>query len=139
MHFIGFWQHVKNKKVQHEMKTSGMTVVLYTLWHLLWSITVHTYGKILSICFIYTIKIQIVYWRIWGMKKGKQTVKNQWNAHRSHVIVYIYIYIFITSIFGISICVLLPVSLVDHRKREQDHTQVFTDLTHTESVLWPVA
>ena len=45
-------QRVKNKKVQHETKSSGVTVVLYTLWRLLWSIAVHTHGKMLSICFI---------------------------------------------------------------------------------------
>ena len=38
-------QRVKNKKVRHETKSSGVTVVLYTLWRLLWSITVHTHGK----------------------------------------------------------------------------------------------
>ena len=38
-------QHVKNKKVRHETKSSGVTVVLYTLWRLVWSITVHTHGK----------------------------------------------------------------------------------------------
>ena len=45
-------QRVKNKKVRHETKSSGVTVVLYTLWRLLWSITVHTHGKMYSICFI---------------------------------------------------------------------------------------
>ena len=30
----------KEQKVQHEMKLSGVTVVLYTLWRLLWSIKV---------------------------------------------------------------------------------------------------
>ena len=29
----------------HKTKSTGVTVVLYTLWRLLWSITVHTHGK----------------------------------------------------------------------------------------------
>ena len=38
---------VKNKKVRHETKSSGVIVVLYTLWRgLLWSITVHTHGNL---------------------------------------------------------------------------------------------
>ena len=46
-------QRVKNKKVRHETKLSGVNVILYTLWRLLRSITVHTHRKMLSICFIY--------------------------------------------------------------------------------------
>ena len=38
-------QRVKEKKGRHEMKSSGVTVVLYTLRRLLLSITVHTDGK----------------------------------------------------------------------------------------------
>ena len=61
---------VKNKK--YDTKSSGVTVVIYTLWRFLWSITVHTHTENV-IYLIYTIKIQMVYWRIfWGMKKEKQ-------------------------------------------------------------------
>ena len=38
-------QPAKNKNVRHETKSSGVTVVLYTLWRVLRSITVHTHGK----------------------------------------------------------------------------------------------
>ena len=62
-------QRVKNKKVRHETKSSGMTVVLYTLWRLLWSITVHTRKNVIYL--FYTIKIQMVYWRILGAWKKK--------------------------------------------------------------------
>ena len=63
-------QRVKNKKVRRETKSRGVTVVLYTLWRLLWSITVHTHGKNVIYLF-YTIQIQMVYWRIWGAWKKK--------------------------------------------------------------------
>ena len=48
------WCHVacKEQKVWDETKSSGVTVVLYMLWRLRWSIAVHTHGKMLSICFI---------------------------------------------------------------------------------------
>ena len=38
-------ERVKNKKVRHKTKSSGATVILYTLWRLLWSITVHTHAR----------------------------------------------------------------------------------------------
>ena len=55
--------------LRHETKSSGVTVVLYTLWRLLWSITVHTRKNVIYL--FYTIKIQMVYWRIFGAWKKK--------------------------------------------------------------------
>ena len=87
-------QRVKNKKVRHETKSSGVTVVLYTLWRLLWSITVHTHGK----CNLFVLYnknsnglLKIVYWRdlawIWRhlcvcVSFNRSTNEN---SHRSHV------------------------------------------------------
>ena len=48
-------QDVKNKNVRHETKSSGVTVVLYTLWRLLWSITVHTNVFILYNCNLFVL------------------------------------------------------------------------------------
>ena len=65
-------QRVKNKKVRHKTKSSGVTVVLYTLWRLLWSITVHTHTGKCNLFVLYNKNPQ-VYWRILGgMKKEKQ-------------------------------------------------------------------
>ena len=62
-------QRVKNNEGRHE---SGVTVVLYKLWRLLWSIT-YTHKRENVIYLFYTIKMQIVYWRIFGgIKKEKQ-------------------------------------------------------------------
>ena len=98
-------QHVKNKKVRHETKSSGVTVVLYTLWRLLWFITAHTHTENV-IYLLYTIKTQMVYWSILGAWKKKhksadaicvcpfnrsRSTTNK-NAHRSHVIVKIEIF-----------------------------------------------
>ena len=98
-------QRVKNKKVRHETKSSGVTVVLYTLWRLLWSIyiyiplhTVHTHGKMYL---FHTIKNSKVYRRNLGAWKKKSKFADViWrgfdiltpsdtnkNAYRSHVIV----------------------------------------------------
>ena len=64
-------QRAKNKKVRHKMKSSGITVVrFYTLWHL-WSITVLYTHMEKVIYLLYTIKIQMVYWRILGAWKTK--------------------------------------------------------------------
>ena len=62
---------VKNKKVRHETKSSGVTVVFYTLRRLLWSITVYTRE---NVYLFYTLKIHIVWLKDFGgMKKEKQT------------------------------------------------------------------
>ena len=63
----------KEQKVRDETKSSGVTVVLYALWLLLWSITVQN-TRTNVIYLFYTIQIQMVYWRIFGacMKKEKQ-------------------------------------------------------------------
>ena len=76
----------KEQKVQHEMKLSGVTVVLYTLWRLLWSITVHTRKNVIYL--FHAIKIQMVYWRVLGHEKRKNNlcvmvnimVNNQWEC-----------------------------------------------------------
>ena len=87
---LGVSQRVQNKKVRHETKSSGVTV-LYTLWRLLWSITVHTHG----ICVFYTIEVQIVYWRIFGeiqvcWRDLTWIWRHLWaNAHRSLITYYI--------------------------------------------------
>ena len=84
-------QCVKNKKVRHETKSSDVTVVLYTLWRLLWSITVHTHTWKNVIYLFYKIKIHMVYWRIFGAWRDLMCVcvwsRSTTNAHRSHVIV----------------------------------------------------
>ena len=102
-------QHVKNKKVRHETKSSGVTVVLYTLWHLLWSITVHTHTNLFA---LYNKNLNDLLKNLGGMKKEKQvcwrdlawiwrhlcvsfnslsrSTTNE-NAHISHVIVYFHI------------------------------------------------
>ena len=103
--------------VWSKMKSSGVTVVLYTLWRLWWSIRIHTHTRKNVIYLFYTTKIQMVYWRhlydglFGGMEKEKQVCWRHltwiWrhlcvffnrsrsttnrNAHRSHVIVLIQI------------------------------------------------
>ena len=62
-------QRVKNKKVRHETKSSGVTVVLYTLWHLLWSITVHTHTNLFA---LYNKNLNDLLKNLGGMKKEKQ-------------------------------------------------------------------
>ena len=95
-------------------QSSGVTVVLYTLWRLLWSITVtHAHTEKCNLLLFYTIKIQMDNWRIFGAWKNKKkqvtsaeviwrgfdavcrfvSFKRSWsttneNAHRSRVIVY---------------------------------------------------
>ena len=54
-------QRVKNKKVQHETKSSGVTVVLYTLWRLLCYLFV-----------LYNKNSNGLLKDFWGMKKEKQ-------------------------------------------------------------------
>ena len=63
---------MKRKKVRHGAKSSGMTVVLYMLWRLLRSITVHTRKNLIYL--FYTIKIQMVHWRILGHEKRKTSM-----------------------------------------------------------------
>ena len=41
-----------NRSQKTNSHATRLRLVLYTLWRLLWSITVHTRGKMLSICFI---------------------------------------------------------------------------------------
>ena len=55
--------------VWSKMKSSGVTVVLYTLWRLWWSIRIHTHTRKNVIYLFYTTKIQMVYGRIFGVWK----------------------------------------------------------------------
>ena len=55
------------------MKSSGVTVILYMLWRLLWSITVHTHGK--SYLFVlYNKNSSGLLKDFGGMKKEKQVL-----------------------------------------------------------------
>ena len=45
-------RHSVDKRVRHETKSSGVTV-LYTLWRLLWSITVHAHTEKYSLFVLY--------------------------------------------------------------------------------------
>ena len=100
-------QRVKNKKVRHETKSSGVTVVLYTLWCLLWSIK-YTHTEKCNLFVLYNKNWNgLLYWRIFGAWKKKNKSADvdltpsvcvsfnrsrsttNGNAHRSHVIVQI--------------------------------------------------
>ena len=63
----------KLKKIRHETKSSGVIVVLYTLWRFLHGIYYSTHMENVIYLF-YTIKIQFVYWRIFGAWKKNQQV-----------------------------------------------------------------
>ena len=91
-------QRVKEQKVRHDTKSSSVTVVLYTLWRLLWSITVKNkkynmrWSRVVLLLFFTrsdvfcdllqctrknvtylfrTIKIQRHYWRVLGHERRK--------------------------------------------------------------------
>ena len=62
----------KEQKVRDETKSSGVTVVLYTLWRLLWSITVHTHARKNNLFVLYNKNSNGLSKVLGGMKKEKQ-------------------------------------------------------------------
>ena len=88
-------QRVKNKKVQHGTKSSSVTVLLYTLWRLLYVIYYRTRARKNVINLFYTRKIQKVYWRIFGAWKRKTSLRvtcslvEQWRYSRWYSITYV--------------------------------------------------
>ena len=65
-------QRVKNKKVRHETKSRGVSVVLYTLWRLLWSITVDMHTEKCNLFVLYNKNSNGLLKDFWGMRKEKQ-------------------------------------------------------------------
>ena len=64
-------QRVMDKKVRRETKSSGVNVVIYTLWFSVIYYSTHKRENVIYM--LYPIKIQMVYWRILeDMKKEKQ-------------------------------------------------------------------
>ena len=64
-------QRVENKKVQHKTKSSGVTVVLYTLWRLLWSITVRTHMEKFNLLVLYNKNSNDLLKYFGGIEKDK--------------------------------------------------------------------
>ena len=95
-------QRVMDKKVRRETKSSGVNVVIYTLWFSVIYYSTHKRENVIYM--LYPIKIHMVYRRMGAWKKKNksadvdltpsvrvsfnrsQSTTNE-NAHRSHAIV----------------------------------------------------
>ena len=65
-------QRVKNKKLRDQTKSSGVAVVLYTLWRLLRSITEHTHTEKCYLFVLHNENSNGLLKDFWGIKKEKQ-------------------------------------------------------------------